>query len=109
MLTNSSVAGVPLVIVAGQQDYRHIAEDPLLSGNLTGLAGSLVRWAHEVRSRDELGAMARRAFRTAAAAPAGPVFLGLPVHLLDEVGTPPPSASRVDHMAAGAPRSGSWC
>ncbi len=30
--------GTPLVVTAGQQDYRHIVTDPLLSGDLVGLA-----------------------------------------------------------------------
>ena len=37
-LTNAKSANTPLVVTAGQQDYRHIITDPLLSGDLTGIA-----------------------------------------------------------------------
>ena len=45
----------PLVVTAGQQDYRHIITDPLLSGPLVELAGGTVKWGHEVRTAGELG------------------------------------------------------
>ena len=37
-LTNAQANGTPLVVTAGQQDYRHIVADPLLSGALVELA-----------------------------------------------------------------------
>src|SRR3954454_19781124 len=36
-LTNARANGTPLVVTAGQQDERHLASDPLLSGDLVGL------------------------------------------------------------------------
>ncbi len=39
-LTNARANRTPLVVTAGQQDYRHIATDPLLSGPLVELAGA---------------------------------------------------------------------
>ncbi|MEJ7582823.1 MAG: thiamine pyrophosphate-binding protein [Acidimicrobiales bacterium] len=49
-LTNAKANGTPLVVTAGQQDERHLAADPLLSGDLVGLARSVSKWAHEVRT-----------------------------------------------------------
>jgi len=46
-LTNAQANQTPLVVTAGQQDYRHIATDPLLAGDLTGLARSVSKWSHE--------------------------------------------------------------
>src|SRR3982751_2245966 len=37
-LTNARANRTPLVVTAGQQDYRHIASDPLLSGPLVQIA-----------------------------------------------------------------------
>src|SRR5687768_6369613 len=37
-LTNAQANGTPLVVTAGNQDRRHLAHDPLLGGDLTGLA-----------------------------------------------------------------------
>lgn len=93
-LTNARSNRTPLVVTAGQQDYRHIAMDPLLSGPLVELAGGAVKWGHEVRTAGELGTIVRRAFHDAAAPPAGPVFASLPMDLLDqEVGEGAPARS----------------
>src|SRR4051794_37626889 len=37
-LTNAQANRTPLVVTAGQQDRRHLVADPLLSGDLVGLA-----------------------------------------------------------------------
>ena len=88
-LTNARANRTPLVVTAGQQDYRHIATDPLLSGPLVELAGGAVKWGHEVRTAGELGTILRRAFHDAAHPPAGPVFVSLPMDLLDAGGGVP--------------------
>jgi benzoylformate decarboxylase len=99
-LTNAQANGTPLVVTAGQQHYGHIEADPLLSGDLVGLARPVSKWAHEVRTLRELGTVVRRAFHDAAAPPAGPVFVSLPMSTLDEEGEAPvPAASAVDHRS----------
>jgi benzoylformate decarboxylase len=102
-LTNARSNRTPLVVTAGQQDYRHIVTDPLLSGPLVELAAGTVKWGHEVRTPGELGTVLRRAFHDADHPPAGPVFVSLPMdHLEQEAGpTPPPSAIRTDSTAGG--------
>src|SRR5256714_14246364 len=54
-LTNARANRAPLVVTAGQQDRRHLVADPLLSGDLVGIAGPVCKWAHEVRHAGELG------------------------------------------------------
>ncbi|HEX4868944.1 MAG TPA: thiamine pyrophosphate-binding protein, partial [Acidimicrobiales bacterium] len=94
-LTNARANRAPLVVTAGQQDYRQIATDPLLSGPLVELAGGAVKWGHEVRTAEELGTIVRRAFHDAAVPPAGPVFAALPMDLLDhEVAAAPGPSTR---------------
>lgn len=96
-LTNARSNRTPLVVTAGQQDYRHIATDPLLSGPLVELAGGAVKWGHEVRTASELGTILRRAFHDAANPPSGPVFASLPMDLLQqEVADGVPPASTID-------------
>ncbi|MEY2450203.1 MAG: benzoylformate decarboxylase [Acidimicrobiaceae bacterium] len=93
-LTSAQANQTPLVVTAGQQDYRHIVAEPLLSGDLTGLARAVSKWAHEVRTIDELGTILRRAFNDAMSPPAGPVFVSIPMDMLDDerdVTAPPPS------------------
>jgi benzoylformate decarboxylase len=115
-LTNAQANRSPLVVTAGQQDYRHIATDPLLAGDLVGLARSVSKWTHEVRHGRELALMLRRAFHDAAAPPAGPVFVSLPMDVVDGdvdvdggggTGDPAslvlPAPSHRDHRAVPAP------
>jgi benzoylformate decarboxylase len=102
-LTNARANRSPLVVTAGQQDYRHIAADPLLSGPLVELAGGAVKWGHEVRTAGELGTILRRAFHDAAAPPSGPVFAALPMNLLDEeVDDEAPSPSVIHSLGTAA-------
>jgi len=103
-LQNAVGAGTPMVITAGQADRRHLIGEPLLSGDLVGLARTLVKWSHEVRTLGELGTAVRRAFRIAAAPPTGAVFLGLPMDILEEAGeaTLPPRSEVDDSPLPGS-------
>jgi benzoylformate decarboxylase len=96
-LTNAVANRTPLVVTAGQQDRRHIVSDPLLAGDLVGLARPVAKWSHEVRTGDELGTILRRSFSDAATPPGGPVFVSLPMDLLDADGAAPaPPRSNVE-------------
>ena len=99
-LTNAQANGTPLVVTAGQQDRRHLHHDPLLAGDLVGLAASVSKWTHEVTTLGELGTIVRRAFSDAVSAPAGPVFVSIPMDVLEEVGDAPvPARSTIDRGA----------
>src|SRR5205814_6409392 len=52
-LTNARANGTPLVVTAGNADRRHLIADPLLSGDLVGLARGVSKWGHEVRHPEE--------------------------------------------------------
>jgi benzoylformate decarboxylase len=84
-LINASVSQTPLVVTAGQQDSRHMVTDPLLFGDLVRIAEPAVKWAREVASADQLPVLVRRAFHDAGAAPTGPVFLSLPMDVMEEM------------------------
>ena len=102
-LTNAVANGSPLVVTAGQQDWRHIVTDPLLSGDLVGLARPVSKWVHEVRTVDELGTIMRRAFHDAASPPVGPVFVSLPMSTLDAEGDlDVPAPSRIERRTVAA-------
>ncbi|GGF77902.1 benzoylformate decarboxylase [Azorhizobium oxalatiphilum] len=99
-LLNASVSQTPLVVTAGQQDSRHTVTDPLLFGDLVSIAQPAVKWAREVTTADQLPILVRRAFHDADAAPAGPVFLSLPMDVMEEftnVQIAPPS--QIDRKA----------
>ena len=96
-LLNARVAGTPLVVTAGQQDSRHSVTDPLLFGDLERIAAPAVKWAQEVHSVEQLPILIRRAFEDCAAAQSGPVFLSLPMDIMEEMTTVPiPPHSHVD-------------
>jgi len=84
-LLNASVSQTPLVVTAGQQDSRHTITDPLLLGDLVQIARPAVKWAQEVTHADQLPILLRRAFHDANAAPTGPVFLSLPMDVMEEL------------------------
>jgi thiamine pyrophosphate-dependent acetolactate synthase large subunit-like protein len=51
---------VPLVVIVGQQDRRHLIYRPFLAGNLEGLAGDYPVWVHQpMRPQDVPSAVAR--------------------------------------------------
>jgi benzoylformate decarboxylase len=84
-LLNASVSGTPLVVTAGQQDSRHTLTDPLLSGDLVSIATPAVKWAKEIARADQIPTLVRRAFHDCNAAPTGPVFLSLPMDVMEEM------------------------
>ncbi len=84
-LLNAQVHGTPLVVTAGQQDSRHALMDPLLFGDLVGIAAPSVKWAREVTRADQIPLLVRRAFHDCGAAPSGPVFLSLPMDMMEEM------------------------
>ena len=59
-LATARVNRAPLVVLVGQQDRRHLALEPFLSGRLQGLAGDYPVWVDQpVRPQDIPGAVAR--------------------------------------------------
>ena len=83
-LINAKVAQTPLVVTAGQQDLRHTLTDPLLYDDLVSIARPNVKWAQEVTNASQLPVLLRRAFNDADAAPKGPVFLSLPMDVMEQ-------------------------
>jgi benzoylformate decarboxylase len=83
-LLNAKRSRTPLVVTAGQQDRRHLLEDPMLGGDLVGLAQAASKQALEVHHARDLPIVLRRAFALAAQPPAGPVFVSIPMDLLRE-------------------------
>jgi benzoylformate decarboxylase len=101
VLVASKASETPLVVTAGQQDTRHLMTEPWLSGDLVALAQPVTKWATEVRRGEDVGKALRRAFAIARTAPCGPVFLSLPMDILDQpVDEPTPPASALPRLGA---------
>jgi benzoylformate decarboxylase len=73
----------PLLVTAGQQDRRMQLEEPLLWGDLVQMARPYTKWSYEVADPAELPRAVRRAIKTAMTPPTGPVFLSLPMDVLE--------------------------
>ncbi|GAA3756063.1 benzoylformate decarboxylase [Spinactinospora alkalitolerans] len=59
-LATARVNRAPLVVLVGQQDRRHLAQEPFLAGRLEGLAGDYPVWVKQPeRAQDVPGAIAR--------------------------------------------------
>jgi benzoylformate decarboxylase len=84
MVLNARRARTPIVVTAGQQDRRHLIEDPMLSGDLVAIAHGAFKDAVEVTGVEDLPVLMRRAFLRANAPPEGPVFVSIPVDVLEE-------------------------
>ena len=74
----------PLIMTAGQQDTRMRLRDPVLGHDLVAMASPLVKWATQVNNADEMAAVMQRAISIANEAPKGPVFVALPINVMEQ-------------------------
>jgi len=74
----------PMVVTAGQQDTRLRLRDPVLGHDLAAMAAPVTKWSVQVETADELGPILQRAFKIANEAPAGPVFVALPINVMEQ-------------------------
>ncbi|MSQ27372.1 MAG: thiamine pyrophosphate-binding protein [Dehalococcoidia bacterium] len=84
MMHNARVGQSPLVIYAGQSESRSLLMEPHLSGPLVEMARPICKWAYQVEHAHDVPQALRRAFKVAAEPPQGPVFLALPMDVMDQ-------------------------
>jgi benzoylformate decarboxylase len=84
MLYNAMKARSPLVVTAGQQDTRLRLRAPVLGHDLVAMAAPLTKWSVQVERADEFALIMHRALKIASDPPAGPVFLALPIDVLEQ-------------------------
>ena len=104
----------PMLVTAGQQDTRLQLREPLLSHDLVAMAAPVTKWSAEPRAPDEVAPMLRRAFQIAGRPPAGPVFVSLPVNVMEgETGATHTAPARlhaaVRRTPTGSPGLSSCC
>ena len=73
-----------MVVTAGQQDTRLRLRDPILGHDLVAMAAPVVKWSAQAESADEIAPIMRRAFKIAHDPPAGPVFVALPINVMEQ-------------------------
>lgn len=74
----------PLVVTAGQQDTRMRLRDPVLGHDLAAMAAPVTKWSVQAERADELAPILQRAFKIANEPPAGPVFVALPIDVMEQ-------------------------
>ncbi|MGH7355560.1 MAG: thiamine pyrophosphate-binding protein [Candidatus Rokuibacteriota bacterium] len=100
MLYDASKSGAPMLLTAGQHDQSFTVTEPILWADLPPIARPFVKWSTEAARLEDLPRLVRRAVKTAFAQPTGPVFLALPVDVLNnerdiELGEPTRIAPRI--------------
>jgi benzoylformate decarboxylase len=74
----------PMVVTAGQQDTRLRLRDPVLGHDLAAMAAPVTKWSVQIERADELGPILQRAFKIAHEPPAGPVFVAVPINVMEQ-------------------------
>ena len=74
----------PMIVTAGAQDTRIRLRDPLLGHNLVAMAEPVTKWSVQVEHADEMALIMQRAFKIANEHPAGPVFVALPINVMEQ-------------------------
>ncbi len=77
-------ANSPVVVTAGQQDTRMRLTGPVLGHDLVAMAAPVTKWSVQIERADEIAPILRRAFKVATDAPKGPVFVALPIDVLEQ-------------------------
>ena len=83
MMYQAKRGHAPLVVIAGDAGVRYDAMDAQMAADLMGMARPVTKWAGRVTHPASLLRMLRRAIKIATTPPTGPVFLGLPMDVLD--------------------------
>ncbi|HAT3858456.1 TPA: thiamine pyrophosphate-binding protein [Legionella pneumophila] len=81
---NAFTSGIPLLIIAGQHSRPYLIHSPVMSGDLTSLAHTAVKYAYEVNSASDLAVALQRGYAQAILPGPGPVFLSIPMDIWQE-------------------------
>ncbi|MFJ6676192.1 thiamine pyrophosphate-binding protein [Actinosynnema sp. NPDC091369] len=89
----------PLVVIAGEAGVAYEAMDSQMAADLVAMARPVTKWATRVTHPGSLLRTLRRAVKTAMTVPRGPVFVALPMDVLDAVTTEPAVPSTIPSQA----------
>ncbi|GAB1540810.1 thiamine pyrophosphate-binding protein [Scytonema sp. NUACC21] len=73
----------PLVVLAGEAGIKYDAMDAQMAADLVSMAKPVTKWATRVVHPSSVLRVLRRAIKIAATPPMGPVFVSLPMDVLD--------------------------
>ncbi|MFF3686877.1 thiamine pyrophosphate-binding protein [Streptomyces sp. NPDC002187] len=105
MLYQSMRGHTPLVAIAGDAGVRYDAMDSQMAADLVAMARPVTKYATRVTDPGSVLRVVRRAVKIAMTPPRGPVFVALPMDVLDELNDEPVLASTVP-VTVSAPPAG---
>ena len=82
MLYNAAEGRTPLLVYVGQIEQSGLYLEPTLSGDFVAQGHPMAKWAHEVRTVDEIPQVVARAIKVATTEPCGPVVVSCPMDLM---------------------------
>ncbi len=83
MMYQAKRGGAPLVVIAGESGVRYDSMDAQMAADLVSMAKPVTKWATRVIDPSSTLRVLRRAIKLAATPPTGPVFVALPMDVLD--------------------------
>lgn len=84
MLYQANRGHTPLVVIAGEAGVKYEAMDAQMAANLVDMAKPVTKWAYKVTDRSSLLRILRRAIKISTTPPTGPVFVSLPMDILEQ-------------------------
>src|SRR5690242_6404774 len=104
MIYQAKRGNAPLVVIAGESGIMYDSMDAQMAADLVSMARPVTKWATRVVDPTSLLRVLRRAIKMAGTAPMGPVFVCLPMDILDAPNNEPvvPSTTLVTRTAPEA-------
>jgi benzoylformate decarboxylase len=87
MMYQAKRGHAPLVVIAGESGVQYDAMDAQMAADLVGMARPVTKYATRVIDPSSVLRVLRRALKMAATPPMGPVFVALPMDVLDALNT----------------------
>ena len=89
MMYQSKRGHAPLVVIAGEAGIAYDSMDAQMAADLVSMARPVTKWATRVVDSRSLLRVLRRAIKIAMTPPRGPVFVALPMDVLDALNDEP--------------------
>lgn len=89
MLYQAKRGHSPLLVIAGEAGVKYEAMDAQMAADLVAMAEPVTKYATRVTDKDSVLRVLRRATKIAMTPPRGPVFVSLPLDVLDELNDEP--------------------
>src|SRR5207247_7072417 len=106
MMYQAKRGGAPLVVIAGEAGVRYDSMDAQMAADLVAIAKPVTKWATRIVDPSSTLRVLRRALKMAATPPMGPVFVALPMDVLDaEIEEEVRPTSFLDTRSAPSPES----